>query len=129
MPNSLRRASIPSRRLPREPVRRRREGSLDQACGDGECTSSTRLEPLSSTAEKGPSLELVLAAPDAVRFPDAQRVLEAFGPDRAASADGLGAGLPGVLLLLSLEVVGSEEQRGLLSPAGPLELPPHGPLV
>src|SRR5205085_706513 len=116
IPSWARRESIPISRL--LPARcRRRAGAR----------SLPRLEPLPSRAQHGPALQLVQASPDPVGLTDAERVLEALRPDRAAGADGLGLGFPGLLLLPALEVVRGEEQGRLLAVAGSPELPADGP--
>src|SRR5919197_1017731 len=101
--------------------------------GPGECQGedgrSARVEGLAPAAQQGPPLELVQASPDPVGLTDAERVLQALLADGAPGADGLGLGLPGVFLVLALEVVGGEEQRRLLAAAGRAELPTHGPLA
>src|SRR5436853_1100660 len=74
------------------------------------------------------ALQLVQVAPDAVPLADVERVLQAIRPDGAAVAEGLGSGLAGELLLTPLEVVGSEEQRGVLAATGGPELPSGAPV-
>src|SRR5919106_2264695 len=80
-------------------------------------------------AEDGLPLDLVQAAPDAVGLTVAQGVLEALRPNRAAGADGLGALLAGLLLLLALEVVRREELLGVLAAARRVVLPADVPVV
>src|SRR3972149_1767189 len=74
-------------------------------------------------AEQAAALELVQPAPDAVRVPAAQGVLEAGLTHGAWGAGYLGRGLAGVLLLAPLEVVGGEGQGGVRAAAGGVGLP------
>src|SRR5919198_4476529 len=69
------------------------------------------------------TFELVQPAPDPVELVGPDGVFEAFHPNRAPGTDGLGLALPGVLLLLGLEVVRGEEEGGVLASARGPPLP------
>jgi hypothetical protein len=57
-----------------------------------------------SVVEKLPAFHFVVAAPDAVGLADAKGVVQARPLDRTGGADGLGLGLPELLVILTLEV-------------------------
>src|SRR5512132_272230 len=89
-------------------------------------TSSGSAGPKGPLPEELPSLQLVQPTPDAVALADLEGVFQAFLPDGAPGTQGLCLGLPPLLLNALLEVVGGEEQRGILAATGGVELPaPH----
>src|SRR6266508_3278718 len=82
--------------------------------------------PKGPLPEELPSLQLVQPTPDAVALPDLEGVLKTLLPNRTAGAQRLCLGLPPLLLIALLEVVGGEEERGILTATGGVELPaPH----
>ena len=98
----------PSRRRPR-PRPAGRDSAAEAAC--------------SRWLEQAAPLVLVQATPDPVRVADAERVVEARGPDPAAAADRLGPGFAGVARALGLGHRRREEQRRLRSSARGVALP------
>jgi hypothetical protein len=89
-------------------------------------TSSGSAGPKGPLPEELPSLQLVQPTPDAVALADLEGVFQALLADGAPGTQGLCLGLPPVFLNALLEVVGGEEQRGILAATGGVELPaPH----
>ena len=73
------------------------------------------------------TLFLVQATPDAVLLRPGQRVVQAFDPDRAIGAHGLGLALPDLALRLALTVGAEEEDKILLAARSSILPAPVGP--
>src|SRR5262249_33973389 len=90
---------------------------------------ATRLGLAVPHPEPGSALGPGHAAPHAVGFPDAKRVLEALLTHLATVAVDARALLTRVLLISLLEIVRGEEHGGVLAAACGLELPAEHPFV